>query len=194
MHVDVSVDEIPFNRGYYTVDIKYYYLVRGTVSPGNHEVLGVAKFDKRCILYGSEGNAKVFTSDNTQFDPYGLRSRSLPTAVVEAVDPIVLNMKIVHPGNHGECFDEQFALPEHITTAFGEEFYRGIEGPRLYVTLGQFSMVRLERDTQLMLPSFDYCIPDKECAGACEDDPCTLFGKIPFPIDEFFPRDNTNEV
>ena len=61
---------------------------------------------------------------------------------------------------------------------------------RLYVTLGQFSMVRLERDSQLLIPMYDYCMPTRECSGGDEDgdeDPCEIFRQIRFPVGEFFP-------
>ena len=64
---------------------------------------------------------------------------------------------------------------------------------RWFVTIGQFSMVRLERDTQLLIPAYDYYLPDKECPGTSEDDPCALFGRIDFPVDEFFPPDSVAE-
>jgi hypothetical protein len=32
-------------------------------------------------------------------------------------------------------------------------------------------------------------MPDKECIGSNEEDPCTLFARIHFPVDEFFPPD-----
>ena len=62
---------------------------------------------------------------------------------------------------------------------------------RLYVTLGQFSIIRLERDTQLLIPAYDYCVPEKECScddGRCEEpDPCQVFRQVQFPVEEFFP-------
>ena len=50
-------------------------------------------------------------------------------------------------------------------------------------------MIRLERDTQLLIPAYDYCIPDKACESTTEDDPCAMFSRIEFPLDEFFPSD-----
>ena len=38
----------------------------------------------------------------------------------------------------------------------------------------------------MMVPVYDFCIPDKECVTT-NDDPCELFKKIKFPINEFFP-------
>ena len=58
---------------------------------------------------------------------------------------------------------------------------------------GQFSIIRLLRTTQLLIPAYDYCLPEKECVGASEDDPCTMFGRIRFPVEEFFPPDAVEE-
>ena len=70
----------------------------------------------------------------------------------------------------------------------GEALVTSDTGRRLYVTLGQFSIIRLERDTQLLIPAYDYCVPEKECAGGrCHDDPCEIFAQIRFPVEEFFP-------
>ena len=46
------------------------------------------------ILFGSEGTAKVFSSEVAfeGMDEQNIGKTNLPTAVVEAVDPIVLNM------------------------------------------------------------------------------------------------------
>ena len=63
------------------------------------------------------------------------------------------------------------------------------QGRNLFATIGQFSMIRLERDTQLLIPAYDYCIPDKACESTTEDDPCAMFSHIEFPLDEFFPSD-----
>lgn len=59
------------------------------------------------------------------------------------------------------------------------------------ISLGQFSTVRLERDTQLLIPVYDYCIPSNECTlagGDCScEDPCKVFDAVEFPMDDFFP-------
>ena len=78
----------------------------------------------------------------------------------------------------------------YILNRFGDSIVTSDTAKRLYVTLGQFTIVRLERDTQLLIPAYDYCIPEKECpGGSCQDDPCTIFSHIRFPMDEFFPQD-----
>lgn len=189
--VKVNVEEISFNRGYFTVDVTFFYRVTGETFPGNAKVTGLAIFDKRVMLFGSESSAKVFSSSPGD---YITKKGNQPVAVVEAVDPINLGMKIVdtcccHCDMH-DCRD----IPAPILAAFGEDLLFGEPSRALFATLGQFSIIRLERDTQLVIPVYDYCIPEKECVGSSEEDPCTLFSRINFPIDEFFPPTNIDNT
>ena len=183
---DVHVKEITFNKGYFTVDVTYFYRVRGETFPGCEPVCGLAIFDKRVMLFGSQASAKVFASDDCCCDPC---ENGLPIGVVESVDPIALHMKLVDCGSSVESEQEPRAIPQKILDAMGEELSLTCCGKKLYVTLGQFSIIRLERDTQLLIPAYDYCMPDKACQGSTEDDPCSMFSRIHFPIDEFFPPD-----
>ena len=191
--VDVDVDEITFNRGYYTVDAKFFHKVKGEVFPGGHEVTGLAVFDKRVILFGSEGNAKVFTSAGSCIGQQPQNGKDQPIAVVEAVDPLALGMKVVDSNCCSVCDSDLNEVPDGIVSAFCEDLVLGSVARRLYVTLGQFSIIRLERDTQLVMPVYDYCLPDKECEGSSSDeDPCTLFSRVRFPVEEFFPPDSAS--
>ena len=65
--VYIDVEPISFNRGFYTVDVRYFYRVTADAfvcSARPVEVTGLCVFDKRVILFGSEGSAKVFTSSS----------------------------------------------------------------------------------------------------------------------------------
>lgn len=191
LYVDVCVEDITFNRGYYTVDVTFFYKVTGETCPGANIVTGLAVFEKRVILYGSDGNTKVFSSG--QDISCALRSSLCqPVAQVEVVQPIALNMKLCEMQNCvcGEVCLREF--PEPIIALMGDDIVVTEASRRWLVTLGQFSIIRLERDTQLVIPAYNYCIPEKECIGASEEDPCTLFASIPFPLDEFFPPDNSS--
>ena len=181
---DVHVKEITFNKGYYTVDVTYFYRVRGETFPGCEPVCGLAIFDKRVMLFGSQASAKVFASDDCCCDPC---ENGLPIGVVESVDPIALHMKLVDADSCVCAEGEGREIPAFICASFGEDLNMSDASRRLYVTLGQFSIVRLERDTQLLIPAYDYCVPDKECEGSSGDDPCTMFSRIRFPVEEFFP-------
>ena len=192
----IDVEPITFNKGFYTVDVRYYYRITadafiGAVRPV--EVYGLAVFDKRAILYGSESSAKVFSS---QYNPNGpdvqnLPATSVPQAVVESVDPLILGMKLVDVCECRPCCEcDLCEIPSCICGCFNSDLCFGGDGKRIYVTLGQFSLIRLERDAQLLMPAYDYCMPEKECscsAGCGDEDPCEIFRHVKFPVEEFFP-------
>ena len=112
--------------------------------------------------------------------------------MAEAVDPIILNMKLVDVCQCRPCDCSLTEIPQAILDCFGDSLTQGGDVHRLYVTLGQFSIIRLERDSQLLMPVYDHCLPDKccpsgsSCGSGC-DDPCELFQNIDFPVDQFFP-------
>ncbi len=184
LYADVDVDEISFNRGYYTVDVTYFYDVTGTTFPGENTVRGLCVFNKRVMLFGSEGSAKVYASDGSFTD-----TATQPVAVVECVDPIVLNMKLVDACPAGIAADMR-DIPQSILARFGEDLILNDGARLLTCTLGQFSIIRLERDSQLVVPVYDYCLPEKECVPGDQDDPCSMFSRIRFPVEEFFPPDS----
>ncbi|MDF2838955.1 MAG: hypothetical protein K0S60_658 [Evtepia sp.] len=215
LNVHIDVEPTGFSRGFYSIDIRYFYRITAEAFVGAArpvEICGLAIFDKRVILFGGEGSAKIFSSEAKfdDVDEQNVRRSNLPIAVVETVDPIVLNMKLLDPSDccnpccppanccdypSNECYPgpgdrDLFDIPPCICSCFGSDLSFGNDRKRVYVTLGQFSIIRLERDTQLLIPVYDYCMPTKECAGtggSTEDDPCEIFRQVKFPVDEFFP-------
>ena len=80
-------------------------------------------------------------------------------------------------------------IPPAIRNMFDEDLVL-TAAKRLLVTLGQFSIVRLERDVQIIVPLVEYAIPTKECTdggACCPEDPCEIFSQIPFPASDFAP-------
>jgi len=190
IHTDIQVEAVPYNNGFYTLDITFYYRVVADVTAGSNRpvtVYGLAVFTKRALLFGGDGTAKIFT-DRT----CGCKKRSdcsMPQAVVEVVDPMVLASNVVDSCNCCcNCCDLP-DLPECVLSWFDDELVLSGECRRLLVTIGQFSIVRLERDTQLLIPVYNYCLPEKECPSSSDGDPCDLFQNICFPVGEFFPPD-----
>ena len=193
LYTYINVEPVVFNRGFFTVDMRYFYRVTLNAycgSPRPVEVEGLCVFDKRVILFGSEGSAKIFSS---QVRPDGLdrqmiEQSNMPVAVVEAVDPIVLDAKLVDCCENRCCDCDICEIPACVCQCFCGDLTMGDDSRRAFVTLGQFSIIRLERDTQLLIPVIDYCMPEKECPGGCgSEDPCELFSNISFPVNEFFP-------
>ncbi|MBQ7567043.1 MAG: hypothetical protein IJT18_07975, partial [Oscillospiraceae bacterium] len=167
LYVDPTVEPVPYNAGYFTVTITYYYKVIGDATLASERpatVYGLAIFTKRIMLFGGDGCAKVFTSRGVCGDKRSVVRCNMPRAVVESVDPMVLTAKIQDVGSACRCDAETDTIPDGILACFDDELVLGGEQQRLYVTIGQFSLIRLERDTQLLIPSFDYCVPTKECS------------------------------
>lgn len=189
LYVDVSVSPISFNRGYYTVDCTYFYRIAGESFPSGQAVTGLAVFDKRVMLFGSVGSVMSFRSEDPNPTVGG---SALPRAVVDAVSPIALQMSLTDVTDPVPGEPELRDVPDFITEVFGEPLVLTDTPRRWYVTLGQFSIIRLERDTQLTIPAYEYLMPEKECPGNNDDDPCALFGRIPFPEEEFFPPDSVD--
>ena len=198
-----DTEPVPFNRGFYSVDLKYFFKITVAAFTGSGrptEVEGLASFDKKVILFGSEGNAKIFASKYKEdaFDAQLWKKTNLPKAVVEVVDPIVLGAKLVDARDKHCCCDEDFdisSVPNSVKCIFEEPLVLGGESKRVLVSIGIFSIIKLERHVQLLIPSYDYCIPNKECVGSATDNsPCDLFDRIQFPVDEFFPPEKCEFV
>ena len=65
--VSIDVDEVPFDNGFYSVDVTYYFKLTFDCYSAPCTVpmvaTGYTSFNKKCILYGSSGNVKVFVSN-----------------------------------------------------------------------------------------------------------------------------------
>lgn len=191
----VDVEEVPFNRGFYSVDITYFFKLMfdaytNPVTPPV-SVEGLATFSKKAILYGSDGRVKIFSSEfaREEFDEQLLVSNTNPIAKVQCVDPICMDVRLCKPGTC-KCPSPPplyTGIPSTVANQFQGEFALNENAiQNVIVTLGLFSIVQLERDVQILIPTYEFAVPTKECS--CEtDDPCDAFRKIKFPVDEFFP-------
>ncbi len=77
-------------------------------------------------------------------------------------------------------------IPESICQRYGGEFESCAQKNSVYVTIGLFIIVQIVRNVQMLIPAYDFCVPEKECV-ASSDNPCDLFRRIEFPTNEFFP-------
>ena len=191
MNTYIEVEPIAFDKTHYCIDITFYYrILADTVIGANRPaaLCGLAVFTKRVVLCGEESCAHIYRSDHRHFAPDTLNHASRPTAVVEALDPMVLSSRVREAC---DCRDScPVQLPDWVRASFDEDLAMQSDRRKLYVTLGQFSIVRLERDAQLIVPVMDYSIPTKECCDSpgCAEDPCEMFSRIPFPAAQFTPK------
>ena len=189
----IDVEPVAFDKNHYCVDVTFYYrILADAVLPNTRPaaLTGLAVFSKRVVLCGEESAAKIFTSNTRLGGPDGLTrySANLPTAIVEVLEPMVLSSRVREVCECKEC--NLIQIPQCILDVFDEELVTGSADRFLLVTLGQFSIVRLERDAQLVVPVLQYSLPTKECCDApgCGEDPCEMFSRIPFPENQFAPR------
>ncbi|HIU31548.1 MAG TPA: hypothetical protein IAB66_05245 [Candidatus Caccousia avistercoris] len=190
----LDLEPVPFNKGFYSVDMTFFFDVSLDIfsAPVSASVVvsGVSIFNKKVILYGGEGNVKSFSSDNICETFDASCNKVLPRASVQVAQPIGLAACLK------DCCmpcDVCFRIPEGLTQRYGGPFdascTRGV-----YITLGLFTIVQIVRNVQMLIPTYDFCIPEKECACASTDNPCEMFSRIEFPTSEFFPPKASGEA
>lgn len=166
-------------------------------------VRGLTTYDKRVILYGSEGSTKRFSSADDGCCTSCAVATTMPKVTVETVEPVALTAEI-HQEDGCDCCcccdgEEETAfcgcnvLPENICNCFDGELVLSDTDKKVMVTYGLFFIVRLERETQLLVDAVDFCVPSKECPAATEESPCSLFHDIRFPTEAFFPPQKKRE-
>lgn len=186
--VYLDLQPIPFNRGFYSVDMTFFFDVCvelfGCTAAGPAQVNGVAVFNKKVVLYGSEGNVKVFSSDACTDEVSVISdSRALPTATVQVAEPVALSAKLC--GRSCSC-EPYCRIPEAISQLYGGELESAPQCNNVYVTIGLFTIVQIVRSVPMTVPASEFCVPEKECTPT-SDNPCELFRRIDFPVGEFFP-------
>ncbi len=192
LNVLLDVEPVPFNKGFYAVDMTFFFKVYLdaylTTATCPTAITGLAVFSKKVILYGSEGSVKAFSSDTSAtavIDPCSNRPTNAPRASVQVVNPICLACQLIDYDPESDI-GGPISVPPNIAAAFDGSFVGVVPIRTVLTTVGLFSICQLERQVQMMMPVYDFCLPDCECPTTT-DDPCELFGRIKFPVNEFFP-------
>ena len=92
IYTAIDVSPVAFHRNHYAIDLTFYYKVIADAAVGPCRpaaVCGLALFSKRAVLCGENSDAHIFRSDRP-----GNTGDTLPTAVVEVLDPMVLASKV----------------------------------------------------------------------------------------------------
>ena len=192
-YASISVDPVPFNRGFYTINTRLYIRITFEACVGCDRSRcfdGIAVVDKKVVLYGGEGNVTVFkTTPEDSFCscvPLCSCSSNLPTATIELAEPIILSVGVYERTREKECCCVCCCsdIPEPVYSKV-EGNFRDDCDRFIAVSIGLFSVVRITRKGQYVVNATEYCVPDKECVCAEEDDPCSIFRSMAFPIGEF---------
>lgn len=193
INVFSEVERVAFNRGFYSVDLTFFFAVTfdvfSTPNCPPETVTGLTVFSKKCILYGSDGNVKIFSSEfsENETDEQFPVTSSNPKAKIQVAEPLCLDARLCRPCDCcNNIADIAAGVPRSISRRFCGQFRNTDSEKAVRVTIGLFTIVQLERDVQMLVPAYDFCMPTKECS--CEtEDPCDSFRKIKFPVGEFFP-------
>lgn len=191
--VNVGLEEVPFNCGFYRIGIRYYIELEleACLGLGRSQCFkGLTVLEKDVVLYGGDGTVTSYSSEagGTGFcgicNPDSV-STNAPTAIVDTVEPIVLGTRVVECGCHHVCF-ACCDLPDVVQRSFDNNLVLEDRGPRLVVSIGIFSVIRLVRPTLLLVQATDYSVPDKECSITdTNETPCDLFKSMAFPVARF---------
>lgn len=189
---NISITPVQFNRGFYSVNIKFFICCQFEACVGgrSQDFDGVTVVEKKVILFGSESNVNIYKSSSefSCVNEPSEHSRNIPVAVVEAVDPVVLDARIVEERECEcgcgccLCADE---IPERVTCRLSGALARGRRERSLVISFGIFSIVRIVRPAQYLISASEYSVPDKECVVPEEKNPCNLFKSMSFPAQEF---------
>ena len=202
---DVTIEPIQFNRGFYTVRCRYYvkcYCEACTNVGGQNKICpveGIAVCEKKAILYGGDGCVNIFRSDGMSGfctnNDQGEATNNLPTAIVETVDPVVLDIKIVDkPRECCYCCCCAAEVPDAVSCGVSGALVDPTDDDRnLLITLGFFSVIRVVRPGQYLVNAAEYSVPDKVCKTCDNENPCDLFERMAFPVAEFTPC-NTKQL
>ena len=127
-----------------------------------------------------------------------LQQDNLPVSKVEVAEPITLGAKIVDVLESIDDISCDRNMPRSVSDLIDDADFDELDiaaddtrhleiRKQVVATIGLFSIIKLARFVQLLIPAFDFCVPSKKCIAATEEEPCSLFDTIDFPIDEFFP-------
>ena len=189
LNVYIDVEPVNFNKGYYSCDLTFFFLMDFDVFTeplaDPTRLTGLSSFHKKVILFGSEGNVRAFSNTAFSEDPISVQTDNMPRCVVRTVEPVPLSARL---GVIRDSYENVRFMPESVTKALGGPIVTQLEEgtPAIYASIGLFSIVQLIRNVQMLIPVYDFCIPEKQCDDTT-DQPCDAFSRIAFPTDDFFP-------
>jgi hypothetical protein len=211
-NVNIDIEPLNFNRGFFSVDITYIFRVELCVyeKPTSQpvKIFGTASVSKNCVLYGSDVTTNAFSTNADYINVVNSCSGDdikLPTATIQVAKPVILDARIGsyfwgnhhHHHHHHDCGcggcpppPPSPCTPQPFVGGENQAYQPEMPNPNtqlVYLTLGVFSVIELSRPVTVLASTYEYTIPTKECHNVSES-PCKAFDKLSFPIDEFSPQ------
>jgi len=183
--VDVNIEPAQFQNNLFLIKQNFYFDAKFEVEflNSNKAMNSLCLFSKKMTMYGSNINIKEFSS-NKDYNS----TDKLPTAIVRVSEPIIFNSSlndVVYADDLGKIP----IIPQNISEYFNENLSYTNVKKYVNITLGLFTITHVERNIQMLIPCCDFGKPKKEYID--EIDTKEKFNKMDFPIDNFFPSNNT---
>lgn len=183
--VNVNIEPAQFQNNLFIIKQNFYFDAKFEVEflNSNKTINSLCLFSKKMTMYGSNINIKEFSSkrENNTID-------KLPTAIVRVSEPIIFSSNlndVVYADDLGKIP----IIPQDILEYFNEKLSYINVKKYVNITLGLFTITHIERNVQMLIPCCDFGKPKKEYID--EIDTKEKFNKMDFPIDNFFPSNNT---
>ena len=202
---NICIDSVRFNRGFYSVNIKFFVKLCFEACIGGHsqEFEGVAVLEKNVVLFGGDNRVSSFRSNPNIVCDYCAEptpctcTKNNPVAVVDVVEPIILGVRVMESKQDCCCHCCCCAcdVPQTVSSCVNGILGDGGDGGKyLAVSIGLFSVVRIVRSGQYLISATEYSVPDKECVSPQSEDPCGVFHSMPFPTSEFSAEGKTHHT
>ena len=102
LNVFINVEPVNFNKGFYSCDLNFFFLLSFDLYTSAHScpkvINGIASFSKKVILYGGQGNVKTFSnilSGGCDSETLGsVQGSNAPKCVVQTVEPVALSARL----------------------------------------------------------------------------------------------------
>lgn len=183
MQVNLKVEPISFRKGFFDINQNFFLNIEMELTlPQSSKILNsLCTFTKSMVLYGSDSDTKIFSSDYSIDDSM----QGLPTAVIQVSEPIIFNSSlenVMYADDLGKCP----VIPDEILKKFGGTLTYLNASKIVNITLGLFSITHIERNVQITIPSNNFGNIKSGCNKINSKEE---FEKMNFPIDDFFPSE-----
>jgi hypothetical protein len=141
-----------------------------------------------CLLRHSDKNTdNCFPSRRLIADECSMDKKTVDSALkeLEARGLIKKVCDLVPGMRSGVCPCD---IPDCVAECFDGCVSYTSNMPRVItVSIGIFSVVRMERPGQYLVTGVEYAVPEKVCQPDCPENPCEMFRRMSFPVNEFYP-------
>ncbi|MBO6126545.1 MAG: hypothetical protein J6P21_00880 [Clostridia bacterium] len=181
--VEVNIEPISFRKGFFSIEQNFYFDIgiEASLVKSSNNLNALCIFSKNMTMFGSDSSTKIYSSDKNFSEQ---NQNNIPTAVVQVSNPIILSSSL-NDVTYAEDLGKVPVIPDYIINYFGGNLVYLNVSKYVNVTMGLFAITHVERSVQMLIPSYDFGRPVKECNNGINSR--EEFDNMNFPLDNFFP-------